>query len=172
MSIAKIDDAYCAYLTGLARQDAEQRHKWDNTREGRALWNAYTDAQTSAIDGGKRQRSSISAASVAERRHGRTTGPTMPRTGSCSTTPSGSYSARRFVAAVGQPYQPAVLIPSWRANLGERGFALHVPPDPLASIHYPGATLFVAVTLAGVSVKWLPDQDGRLADRWMARRAA
>jgi hypothetical protein len=35
-------------------------------------------------------------------------------------------------------------------------------PDPLASIHYPGATLFVVVTSEGVGGRWLPEQDGRL----------
>ena len=48
--------------------------------------------------------------------------------------------------------------------------ALHLPPDPLASIHYPGETLFIVITKAGVAVKWLPDQDGRLMDRWQSRR--
>jgi hypothetical protein len=40
--------------------------------------------------------------------------------------------ARRLVAAVGQPYMDAADIPGWRDQLTERGFVLHVPPDPLA----------------------------------------
>jgi hypothetical protein len=61
--------------------------------------------------------------------------------------------------------------PRWRASLAERGLVLHVPPDPLASIHNPGSTLFVVVTLAGGAVRWLPEQDGRLVDLWKVRRA-
>lgn len=65
------------------------------------------------------------------------------------------------------PYAPAAgKLDRWRLELARRGFELHVPPDPLASIHYPGATLFVVVTLPGVVVRWLPEQDGRLKDRW------
>jgi hypothetical protein len=81
------------------------------------------------------------------------------------------YSARRFVAAVGQPYPPAAGdLDLWRTHLADRGLVLHVPPDPLASIHYPGGTIFVVVTKPGVEVRFLPEQDGRLADLW--KRAA
>jgi hypothetical protein len=76
------------------------------------------------------------------------------------------YFQRRFVAAVGQPYRPAVDLVRWRAHLTERGFTLHVPPDPLASFHYPGSTLFVVVTRPGVRVRFLPEQDGRLKGLW------
>ena len=42
-----------------------------------------------------------------------------------------------------------------------------MPPDPLASFHYPGWTIFVVLTLADAPpVVWLPEQDGRLADLW------
>lgn len=82
------------------------------------------------------------------------------------------YAARRYVAAVGQPYLDVADLREWRANLAERGFVLHVPPDPLASIHFPGSTLFVVVTKAGGAVKWLPEQDGRLKALWRARRKA
>lgn len=80
---------------------------------------------------------------------------------------------RRYVAMVGQPDPPAVGdLDAWRVRLEARGLVLHVPPDPLASIHNPGGTLFIVITKPGVKVKWLPDQDGRLADRWAARREA
>lgn len=77
------------------------------------------------------------------------------------------YKDRRFVAAVGQPYPGAAGdLDRWRSHLARRGLVLHVPPDPFASIHYPGGTLFVVVTKPGVEVRFLPEQDGRLADRW------
>jgi hypothetical protein len=77
---------------------------------------------------------------------------------------------RRYVAAIGQPYPEAIHgIEEERARLLTRGFVLHVPPDPRASIHYPGATVFLVVTLPGVEVRWLPEQDGRLAASWKAR---
>jgi hypothetical protein len=78
--------------------------------------------------------------------------------------------ARRYVAAVGQPYDlDDDEIEEWRADLAGRGLVLHVPPDPLASIHYPGATAFLVVTRPGVTVHWLPEQHGRLARSWKAR---
>ena len=79
---------------------------------------------------------------------------------------------RRYVAIVGQPYPRAVDLAQQRARRKARGLVLHVPPDPFASIHYPGGTLFLVITQPGVEVNWLPDQDGRLADRWAARREA
>ena len=80
--------------------------------------------------------------------------------------------ARRYVAAVGQPYEEAVLdIEAARAQLSERCLFLHVPPDPLASTHYPGRTLFLVVTRPGVTVRWLPEQDGRLAKMWKRKAA-
>lgn len=79
---------------------------------------------------------------------------------------------RRYVSMVGQPYPPAVDLAQWRVHLEDRGLVLHVPPDPLASIHNPGGTLFLVVTKPDIEVRWLPDQDGRLADRWAARKVA
>lgn len=77
----------------------------------------------------------------------------------------------RNAAVLAQPYGHVDLdaCQRWAARLG---LAVHLPPDPLASIHYPGWTYFVVITKAGVTVKWLPDQDGRLAERWAARKAA
>jgi hypothetical protein len=77
---------------------------------------------------------------------------------------------RRFVAALGQPYFALDEIEETRADLAERGLALHVPPDPRASIHYPGATLFLVVTRPETPVTWLPEQDGRLGDLWEGGR--
>jgi hypothetical protein len=73
---------------------------------------------------------------------------------------------RSYVAAVGQPYLSAVDIADERAKLTARDLVLHLPPDPLASFHYPGWTLFVVVTRPGAEVKWLPEQDGRLKGLW------
>jgi hypothetical protein len=72
----------------------------------------------------------------------------------------------RYVAAIGQPYMAAIDLVEWRDHLAERGFALHVPLDPLASFHFPGSTLFVVVTRVGVPVHFLPEQDGRLRGLW------
>jgi hypothetical protein len=73
---------------------------------------------------------------------------------------------RRYVAVVGQPYLSAVDLAEERASLARRGLVMHVPPDPFASFHYPGWTLFLIVTLPGVAVRWLPEQDGRLKGLW------
>jgi hypothetical protein len=67
---------------------------------------------------------------------------------------------RKNIAAVGQPYGGA-----WRDRAEEElntlaagGFAIHLPPQPFASLWYPGRCLFIVVTLPGVSVEWLPEQ--------------
>jgi len=62
-------------------------------------------------------------------------------------------------AIVGQPYGLAY---GWREDLIElvgNGCTLHVPPaGAYASICFPGATLFLVLTLPGVTVQWLPEQ--------------
>ena len=73
---------------------------------------------------------------------------------------------RRYVAAVGKPYLADVDIAETRARLAPRDLVLHIPPDPLASFHYPGWTLFTVVTRPGVVVRFLPEQDGRLKGLW------
>ena len=73
---------------------------------------------------------------------------------------------RRYVAVVGQPYLADVDVGAGRANLRARNFVLHIPPDPLASFHYPGWTLFLVATPPGVEVRFLPEQDGRLKGLW------
>jgi hypothetical protein len=59
----------------------------------------------------------------------------------------------------------AVDIADERARLEGRSLVLRLPPDPFASFHYPGWTLFVVVTKPGVEVKWP-------AERALARLAA
>jgi hypothetical protein len=63
----------------------------------------------------------------------------------------------RAVAYISQPYKHVKREPL-REMLEREGFALHIPPFPLASIYYPGSTFFLVVTRPGVSVKWLPEQ--------------
>jgi hypothetical protein len=65
---------------------------------------------------------------------------------------------RLRAAVVGQPYQQ-----SPRAREAEEagrrfGLVLHVPPQPTASLWYPGATLFLLLTEPDVTVRWLPEQ--------------
>lgn len=43
---------------------------------------------------------------------------------------------------------------------------IYMPPDLYASFHYPGFTCLFVVAPAGVEVKWLDEQDGRLSDMW------
>ena len=38
------------------------------------------------------------------------------------------------------------------------GLALHIPPNPKASFHYPGETFLFVFTLQNCVVKWLPEQ--------------
>jgi hypothetical protein len=72
----------------------------------------------------------------------------------------------RYVAAIGQPYLSAVDVSEARAALTARDIILHVPPDPLASFHDPGWTLFLVFTKPSVRVRFLPEQDGRLKGLW------
>jgi hypothetical protein len=69
------------------------------------------------------------------------------------------YFKRGRIAAclVLQPYPP--FDRDRCSKLVERlGLMLHMPPNEFASIHYPGATYFVALTAAGATVRWLPFQ--------------
>ena len=97
---------------------------------------------------------------------GRRVGPTVGTPTYLIIVP-GFSRGRRYVAVVGQPYLSAVDIAEARARLADRGLVLHLAPDPLASFHYPGWTLFVVVTRPGVTgVRFLPEQDGRLKELW------
>jgi hypothetical protein len=69
----------------------------------------------------------------------------------------------RYVALVGQPYGDsnggiahfAEDIDRCTAKLNLRW---HIPPDPLASIWYPGSTLFIVITTPDIQPVWLPEQ--------------
>lgn len=175
--IAEIDRLYSAYLA-IGRA-AGRPPGWAEAPEARRLWRAHLDAKQAAGDAFAALNGwRMAPAFTNLDRLGRG-GPTR----SHHWTDNGRdrrlldhavwfYRARRFIAAVGQPYPTAVDdLPWWRASLAERDLVLHEPPDPLASIHYPGATLFVVVTRPGVEVHFLPEQDGRLAERWARREA-
>jgi hypothetical protein len=67
------------------------------------------------------------------------------------------------IAIAGQPYAGAESnVRPELDDLRRRGFCIHTPPGgERASLYFPGQTLFVVVTLAGVEVRWLPEQQGR-----------
>jgi hypothetical protein len=69
------------------------------------------------------------------------------------------------IAIVTQPYS---FDDKERIMLTRNGLELHIPPDPKASFHYPGRTFFIVVTKPGVTVNWLPEQDGRMAGKWLS----
>jgi hypothetical protein len=62
----------------------------------------------------------------------------------------------KMTAYVSQPYRH-VKIPEAHAVAAHWGLACHVPPNPLASIYYPGQCLFLVFTKPGTSVR-LPEQ--------------
>ena len=62
----------------------------------------------------------------------------------------------RVAAVVCQPYRDCVA--EARATAEQLGLVAHVPPDPTASIHYPGWTRFIVFTRPGVEVRWLDEQ--------------
>jgi hypothetical protein len=65
------------------------------------------------------------------------------------------------IAIAGQPYQRSDSVRAELAELGRQGYCIHIPPGgDTASIWFPGQTLFIVVTLPGVTVKWLPEQLG------------
>jgi hypothetical protein len=68
------------------------------------------------------------------------------------------HADRRFVALVTQPYPAGRPVDDYREKLESRGLAMHLPADPFASIHYPGACHFIVITKAGTAVKFLPEQ--------------
>jgi hypothetical protein len=39
----------------------------------------------------------------------------------------------------------------------ELGLALHIPPNPQASIYWPGVTFFLAFTAPDIQIRWLPE---------------
>ena len=64
------------------------------------------------------------------------------------------------VAIVGQPYADSIdrLRPELNAVAEKYGLRWHVPPNPTASFHLPGQTLFIVMTLPDVEIVWLPEQ--------------
>jgi hypothetical protein len=68
----------------------------------------------------------------------------------------------RNIAIVGQPYG------EWGWELLEQQCSHHglkwlLAPNPKASFHYPGATLFLVVTLPEIDVQWLPEQTEQIS---------
>jgi hypothetical protein len=68
---------------------------------------------------------------------------------------------RRPAALVTQPYSDAGLsvIDEAQEIADWLGLALHIPPAPKASIHYPGGTVFLVFTSKDHVIKWLPEQE-------------
>jgi len=179
--ISEIDRTYHAYVEALGRQNADDKDRWLYSSEGRRFWDAVGEAKTTAWETFAKANG-WRFASWAWRSPnwlGRGSNYSSPgryrdpdeRIGSLFDHFKAFSASRRIAALVGQPYMKAEDIPTRRALLAERGFVLHAPPDPFASIHYPGACLFLVVTLPGTVVSWLPDQDGRMTEQWSGRPA-
>jgi hypothetical protein len=65
----------------------------------------------------------------------------------------------RNIAIVGQPYDDGRhRREALDADAVEFGLRWHMPPQPFASIWYPGCTLFIVMTLPEIKVRWLPEQ--------------
>jgi hypothetical protein len=62
-------------------------------------------------------------------------------------------------AIVGQPYQMDGFVAGGLSELVASGFKVSLPINPYASIWYPGATLFVIVTVRCAEVRLLPEQE-------------
>ena len=58
---------------------------------------------------------------------------------------------------VSEPYH-ADELPALRAHVEARGLVLQHPPNPFASFHYPGHTVFAAITRPEREVRWLDEQ--------------
>lgn len=160
-TIASIAAAYRGYYATLEleRREPTAKHKLD-TREMWARFGALkeqTAAELARLNGWRAApRSRASTAWLGR--------------GAAFRAPSHSYDPafdhplvfskdRRVAAIVGQPYGH-IDVAKVKVALAEQGYALHTPPDPFASIYYPGGTLFLVVTLPETAVRFLPDQDG------------
>lgn len=78
----------------------------------------------------------------------------------------------RNVAILTQPYG-GVDFHEERRALNKIGLTLQRPPDPLASFHYPGWTMFlVLIAIEAPLVHWLPEQCGELAGGWQTSTGA
>jgi hypothetical protein len=63
----------------------------------------------------------------------------------------------RNAAIVAEPYPPDRRQEA-AAFASEHGIALHVPPNPQASIWFPGHAFFLVFTARGHTIQWLPEQ--------------
>jgi hypothetical protein len=178
--IAEIDRLYSAYVAQhhVGEHGPEAAKSWSDRREARRLWAECLKAKETAVAAfaalnGWREAPTVHNLDILGRGAASRFDIASHRDdGRLLDHPECFYFKRRFVAVVGQPYLDASDIPTWRDHLAGRGLILHAPTDPFASIHYPGATLFFVVTLRGVGVRFLPEQDGRLAERWSIRAEA
>jgi hypothetical protein len=77
-----------------------------------------------------------------------------------------SWGGRGLVnaAIVGQPYQMDGFVAGGLSELVAAGFKVSLPINPYASFWYPGATLFVIVTVRDAEVRLLPEQEVMLPD--------
>lgn len=65
---------------------------------------------------------------------------------------------RRAMAVVTQPYVTRD-VDALRVYAAEKGLVMHMPPSPLASFWYPGATYFIVLTAPSFGrVRWIPAQ--------------
>lgn len=72
----------------------------------------------------------------------------------------------RPIAVVAQPYSDTMPEPVF-GKMGRKEsseLVWHAPPALLASIHFPGNTVFRVLTRPGVAVQWLPEQHD--IERW------
>ncbi len=66
--------------------------------------------------------------------------------------------AGRCAAIVAQPYSSAAKDEHAKEVAAQHGVACHIPPHPLASFHFPGATKFYVFTSLDHQIVWLPEQ--------------
>lgn len=78
----------------------------------------------------------------------------------------------KFVARIYEPYNDATNDERFLSWIASESYSFHVPPDPLSSIHEPGRAYFTVITADPAPVKWLPEQDGRLKQRWLSERSS
>lgn len=74
----------------------------------------------------------------------------------------------RYIALISEPYESALQnnLHQFRRWLNRIRLDQFMPPDPLASIWYPGWTLFLVIAAQSAEIRWLPEQDGRLKHLW------
>jgi hypothetical protein len=67
------------------------------------------------------------------------------------------WAAHRPATMTVEPYH-ADALPALRAHAARFGLAVHAPPNPFASFHYPGRTVLAVLTRPGLALRWLGDQ--------------